>query len=71
MELEFTDRILVGIVTDSAGLRNAIEANLDYVRNETLTVTLTFEPVPGAEGIDLKVGENALTLFVTTAAGDA
>jgi isoleucyl-tRNA synthetase len=64
MELEFTDRIEVGMVTDSVELRNAIEANLEYVKTETLAVDLRFAPIPGGEGIDLKVAKHALTLYV-------
>jgi isoleucyl-tRNA synthetase len=61
---EYTDRILLGIVTESAQLRAAIEQFADYVKAEALAVELTFQPVAGAEPVDLKVSGHALTLYV-------
>jgi len=46
MQLQFTDRIRVGIATESDELRQAIEQFGDYVKRETLAVKL--EPVPGS-----------------------
>ena len=64
IDCEFTDRIAVGIETVSAELRQAIEANLEYVMSETLTVEVTFAALPVAEGTQLVIGEAALTLYV-------
>ncbi len=61
---EYTDRIVVGIVTKSAELRAAIEQFADYVKAEALAVELTFGPVPGAEPVELKVTGHPLTLYV-------
>jgi isoleucyl-tRNA synthetase len=63
-QCEFTDRIVVGVVTDSDDLRQAIQANLEYVMNETLAVELNFEPLPDAEGVELQIGDATVTLFV-------
>ena len=70
MGLEFTDRITVGIVTESVELRRAIETNLEYIKTETLTVDLKFEPLPGVDGIALKVGHDELALYITRVVGD-
>ncbi len=40
MGCQFTDRIAVGIVTESAELAAAIEQFADYIRGETLAVNL-------------------------------
>ena len=64
MRCEFTDRIVVGIVTESAELGAAIEQFADYVKAEALAVELTFAPVPGAEPVDLKLAGHPLTLYV-------
>ncbi len=49
-DLDVADRIRV-YVTASEGLREAIEANRDYVMVETLTVELTFASPPGLSAI--------------------
>jgi len=61
---EYTDRIVVGIVTESAELQGAIEQYADYIKAETLTVELTFAPVPGAEPAEVKLSGHSLTLYV-------
>ena len=38
MDCEYTDRIEVGVVTDDAELRRAVEQFADYIRGETLAV---------------------------------
>jgi isoleucyl-tRNA synthetase len=64
MNLAYTDRIIVGIVTDSAELKAAITANLDYIFGETLADSIIFEPLPGVEGQDVEVGDCQAVLFV-------
>ncbi len=49
MGCQFTDRIVVGIVTDSAELRAAIEQFGDYIRGETLAVELKSRRHAGVE----------------------
>ena len=61
---EYTDRIILGIVTESAELRAAVEQFADYIQAEALAAELTLGPVPDAEGVDLTLGGHALTLFV-------
>jgi isoleucyl-tRNA synthetase len=63
LNLDFTDRIEVGIVGASADLQKAIEANRDYICSETLAVKLVFEALPGVEGIEVEIGEEKLTLY--------
>jgi isoleucyl-tRNA synthetase len=47
-DLDVADRIKVYVVA-TPGLKEAIEANLDYITAETLTVDLSFsEPAPGS-----------------------
>ncbi len=56
-DFKYTDRIQLGIVTDSAELRAAIEQFADYIRAETLTVDLRFEPLTGVEPVEVTIGE--------------
>jgi len=64
MSCEYTDRIAVGIVTESAELRAAIEQFAEYVKSETLAVELSFKSVPGAELVELKLAGYQLSLYV-------
>ena len=49
MGCQFTDRIAVGMVTDSAELRAAVEQFRDYIMQETLATELGFDAIPGVE----------------------
>jgi isoleucyl-tRNA synthetase len=61
---EYTDRIEVGIVTDSPEIRRAVEQFGDYIRSETLATTLTLGPLVGTEAVDVKIGDDTMQLFV-------
>jgi isoleucyl-tRNA synthetase len=60
----FTDRIQVGILTESEPLRAALDEHREYLVAETLSQSLTFDTVGKDSGIDVAVREHALTLFV-------
>lgn len=63
---DYTDRIAVGLVTESAELLKAIEDFGDYIVAETLIAAgqLVVEPVAGAEPVELKLAGHAVTLYV-------
>jgi isoleucyl-tRNA synthetase len=61
---EFTDRIRIGIVTDSPELSAAVEQFRDYIQSETLAVEIVFAPLSGIEAIESKVGDYAMNLFI-------
>jgi isoleucyl-tRNA synthetase len=61
---EYTYRIEVGVETDSAELRKAIETNRDYIMGETLAVQLVLGPLPGVDPIELELGEARIKLYV-------
>jgi len=67
MNLEYTDRILVGLKTESAELRSALAQFGDYIRGETLALQLEPKALPEAEPTDLKVGDYSATLYVQVA----
>jgi isoleucyl-tRNA synthetase len=64
MTCEFTDRIEVGVVTDSAKLKAAINRFESYLRNETLTLELSAVALPGVEPLETTIGDDPLTLYV-------
>jgi isoleucyl-tRNA synthetase len=64
MNLGYTDRIVIGIVTESSELKAAIQANLKYILGETLADSLVFEALSGVEGQEVEVGDCKATLYV-------
>ncbi|MCG8448023.1 MAG: DUF5915 domain-containing protein, partial [Pirellulales bacterium] len=61
---EFTDKIEIGIVTESSALRTAVDAFRDYIMNETLADQLSLEGTNGAEPKTVKIGEHETRVFV-------
>jgi isoleucyl-tRNA synthetase len=61
---QFTDRVAISIVTESAELRAAIEQFRDYIMAETLAVSITFESIPGVEPVNIEIGDSSAQLFV-------
>jgi isoleucyl-tRNA synthetase len=61
---EYTDRIEVGLVTQSAELNAAIEKFRDYIMQETLAIKLVCEPLPGVEPVHVSMGGHELALCV-------
>ncbi len=69
MDCQYTDRIVVGVVTDSAPIRAAIEANLEYLMSETLAVEIQAGPLPGVDAVTLDLGGHQVTFCVKVASG--
>ncbi len=62
-ELQMEDRIVLHLGTESAALREAIEAHRDYLAAETLTVEWSTQPLgDGAYQANVKVDGQALTI---------
>jgi len=61
---QYTDRIEIGLAIDSADVRRAVEQYRDHIMKETLAERLSFEPLPNATGVDAKVGDATIKLFV-------
>ena len=64
LDCQYTDRIQVGLVTESDELRQAIDENREYVCGETLAIELTGEPLAGVEPSQHDVGGAVFELFV-------
>ena len=64
MNLQYTDRIEVGLATEDAELREAATRFASYLENETLAVRLGFEPLSGVEPVELKISGAAASLTV-------
>ncbi len=66
MNCEYTDRIAVGLVTDSGELAAAIGEFGSYIANETLVAAgqLGTRPIADAEPVELKLAGFDITLYV-------
>jgi isoleucyl-tRNA synthetase len=61
---QYTDRIELGLVTESEELAAAIEKFRDYIAQETLATHCIAEPLPGIEPVTTKVLEHELALYL-------
>jgi isoleucyl-tRNA synthetase len=64
MNLQYTDRIIVGVETDDAALLDAINTHSPYIARETLAAQVVLEPLPGAPATELKLGPIRAKLYV-------
>jgi isoleucyl-tRNA synthetase len=61
---QFTDRITIGLVTESPELKLAVEQFADYIKGETLAIDLTFAPLADVEPLKTDVAEYAAAVFI-------
>ncbi len=64
LELEFTDRILTVLETDSDELDTAIQENIDYITRETLSVEILDATIPGVDAIEKEVGGHDVKISI-------
>ena len=64
LRCDYVDRIRASIVTDAKELVDAATQFADYVQGETLAVELTFEPLDGVDGAEVKIDGNKATIYV-------
>jgi isoleucyl-tRNA synthetase len=64
LELEFTDRIDLGLGTPSAALRRALEPRLDGIASETLAARVGFEPVADGASESHDIDGHPLTITI-------
>jgi isoleucyl-tRNA synthetase len=61
---KYTDRIRVGLATDSAEIKAAVEQFGDYIRGETLALDVSFGSVAGVELVEIAIGEHRASIYV-------
>ena len=61
---QYIDRIEIGLVTESAEVRRAVDQFREHIEKETLANQLVFEPLSGVTAFDAKLGDAALKLFI-------
>ena len=67
MDLQFTDRIHLSLVTESAELRQAISDNEEYIKSETLAVTLEFDSPESGDCVQREVAGHELCICIVVA----
>jgi len=70
MDCNFTDRIHLGVVTDSDEIRTAIRENEDAICRETLAVDIQLEPLASAEPVSYEMAGASVQLYVVIVAED-
>ena len=61
---EFTDRIEIGMVTESPELRTAIEKFNDHIAGETLADRIELAPIEGCTPSQASVGGQEVALYL-------
>jgi isoleucyl-tRNA synthetase len=64
LNCQYTDRIEIGVVTDSAEMQQAILENREYVAGETLAVSIRCTPLPNVEPLATNISGSDVQLFV-------
>ena len=64
LQCEYTDRIVIGIDTDSDELWAAIEENCELIKSETLAVSIARGPITRVEAKEATIGDATLSLYV-------
>ncbi|MCH5373087.1 MAG: DUF5915 domain-containing protein, partial [Planctomycetes bacterium] len=67
LECDFTDRIRLGIITESEELRTALAENEEYVKGETLAVEVMIDqPLADVEAVENEIAKTPVTIYVQT-----
>ncbi len=67
MKLCYTDKIQVGMTTDSADVKAATDKHRDHILQETLAVDLISEPLSEVAPIEVTLGDQPAQLYVQRA----
>jgi len=65
LDCDFTDRIRLGVLTESQDLVTALAENDEYVKGETLAVEVIInQPLPDVESVEQEIAKSPVTIFV-------
>ena len=67
LECQYTDRIRVGIETESDEVWTAVEENLQFLKNETLAIDIANNRIPDAEPVDCEIAGSDVRIYVKVA----
>lgn len=69
LDCQYTDRIVVGCLTESQELQTALRRFADYIQAETLAVDLQFAALADVEPVQVALAQSTLLLYVQVASG--
>ena len=61
---QFTDRIVLGVATESEEVRSAVEHFRAYIQGETLAIELALGSLPDVEPVEIEVAEHRISLYL-------
>ena len=61
---QYTDRIEIGLVTESPELTAAIEKFREYIAQETLALKIVCEPLAGVEPVRVNLAGHELAIYL-------
>ena len=64
LNLEYTDRIEIAVVTEAEEIKLAITENQAYICGETLATSVAFAPLAGEESMEHDLGDGKIKLYV-------
>jgi isoleucyl-tRNA synthetase len=64
LQCDYTDRIAVGVETDSPAIQEALRQFSDYIQGETLALQLSNQPLADVPAVESDLGGHAATLYV-------
>ena len=63
-DCEFTDKIDIGLVTESEDLQAAVEHFRDYIAGETLAASISFQAIDGLEPMTVNIGGHEAHVYL-------
>lgn len=67
LDLEYTAKIKVGVVTDSGDVHSAVTTYSDYIQAETLATAVQDSEVDGIDPIETKIADSEVRIYVKQA----
>jgi isoleucyl-tRNA synthetase len=67
LKCDYTDRIIVAVVTDNDQLQAAVLEHAQYIQSETLAVELALEPLEDADSVEHQLAGGSVRIFVKPA----
>jgi isoleucyl-tRNA synthetase len=64
LDCDFTDRIRLGVATESRDLLTALDENDAYVKNETLAVEVVQGPLGDVEAVEQEIAKSPVALYI-------
>ncbi|MFN3151957.1 isoleucine--tRNA ligase [Bremerella sp.] len=67
LDLEYTAKIEVSVVTESSDVQSAVTTYTDYIQAETLTTSVTLSAINGIDPIETKIADSDVLIYVKQA----